>query len=113
MGWSVYTQHMSNEKEHVHIIRYEDLLQRPVEVTSGVFNSLCVSSDTRLVEKVVEKNSFKVQSGGRKPGEEDPGSGHRKGVSGDWKHHFSQEGLDVFLEVAAESLAAWGYLDKE
>jgi hypothetical protein len=58
---------------------------------------------------VVEKYNFTNQSGGRKPGEEDPRNHYRKGVPGDWKNHFTERCKDFFKKNYNDLLLKLGY----
>jgi hypothetical protein len=55
-------------------------------------SNICIKSFTKLIEE----KSFKNISGGREKGHEDSNSHFRKGVSGDWKTHFSQTHIKLF-----------------
>ena len=46
---------------------------------------------------------------GRRPGDEDPASLLRKGVSGDWRDAFTGEDRRVFKEEAGDLLVELGY----
>ena len=57
---------------------------------------------------VIRENGFEARSG-RKPGEEDLKSHERKGVSGDWKNHFTDKIAKSFKARFASLLVATGY----
>ena len=56
----------------------------------------------------VEKFSMRRQTG-RNPGEADPKDHIRKGVSGDWRNHFSREAAELFDQLAGDTLVGLGY----
>jgi lipopolysaccharide transport system ATP-binding protein len=56
----------------------------------------------------VNDNSFKNRAG-RKPGEEDVTSHYRKGVSGDWQNHFTDNIKAAFKEKFGQILIDTGY----
>jgi hypothetical protein len=60
------------------------------------------------VSRVAERHSFFARSG-RRPGETDIHSHHRRGVAGDWKNHFDFELGEIFERVLPGLVAAAGY----
>lgn len=92
------------------ITRYEDLLNKPTETLKGIYQFLDVADDNDLVESCLKTCSFEVMSGGRKKGDENPASFYRKGVAGDWKNHFNEDGLKASL-VAEAIMKKYDYLD--
>lgn len=91
--------------------RYEDLLADPAGELSRIVSCLRDGNpDPAEIARIVEKYSFKAQSG-RRQGEEKKGSFMRKGVAGDWANYFSDEAAEVFKSYAGEALTALGYLD--
>jgi hypothetical protein len=94
-------------------VRMEEATADPVsalrEITSFVrlygVNDL---DDERLAE-IAAANDFPAYAGGRAPGEEDPTSHYRKGVSGDWKVHFEPEHVDYFKQHYNDLLIQLGY----
>jgi len=90
-----------------HELRYEDLLDRPNETTTAVFNFLGV--DTTPVQACIEAASFEKLSGGRKPGQEDLASFYRKGVQGDWRNHMDAEQERAFIAATGGLMADLGY----
>ena len=92
-------------------VRYEDLLTEPVGEVMRLLEFLGVDSDEEVARGCVEAASFEQLSGGRTKGEEASSSFFRKGISGDWKNHFSEEDRRVFKEEAGELLIRLGYED--
>jgi hypothetical protein len=58
---------------------------------------------------ILDRYDFAKQSGGRKPGQEDPKSHYRKGVPGDWKNHFTEEHKTSFKQNFNDLLVKLGY----
>jgi len=105
--------------EDVPFLKYENLLQYPVEELAKVIYKVCkVEPDEDKLRQIAEKYSFKNLTK-RNPGEENKQSYLRKGIAGDWKNHFSKEARQVFNEFAGKELIKLGYevddnwLDKE
>jgi Sulfotransferase domain len=112
-AWSLYNEHILKFKEtgdeRFSFLRYEDLLSDTESLIRGVFSALSVNAEPSTVREIVAKNSFERLSGGRKPGQEDPGSFFRKGVANDWKNHLSKSEADTFGLYASEMLRTFGY----
>ncbi|WP_197531133.1 sulfotransferase domain-containing protein [Posidoniimonas corsicana] len=107
--WADHVQQWTSSREHVALVRYEDLLSdcagtlgRAIESHSGT------PADPVRVRDTVEKFSFERQTG-RKPGESDASSHNRKGIAGDWKNHFTPAAVAAFKEHAGDQLVALGY----
>ncbi len=91
------------------LIKYEDLLERDEEILARVLLRECkLSVDPGRFRDVIRENRFEARSG-RKPGEEDLKSHERKGVSGDWKNHFTDKIAKSFKARFASLLVATGY----
>ena len=58
---------------------------------------------------IVHRNRFEGKAGGRKPGDENRESHYRKGISGDWKNHFTFRIRDRFKEQYGDLLVNLGY----
>ncbi len=94
-------------------IRYENLLQDPVEeLAQALYVVKKNGPDRKILEQIVEKYSFETMSK-RKQGEENKHSFLRKGIAGDWKNHFSKEAREVFNSFAGNELIKLGYEDDE
>ncbi len=89
-------------------VRYEDLLQRPVEETQRLLKFLGAEGSKATAKRCVETVGFE-RSSNRKRGQEDSSSRHRKGVSGDWINVFTEEDRRIFKEVAGKLLIRLGY----
>ena len=91
---------------------YEDLLARPEEEMARLLSFLGAAADERSGGRCVGAASFERLSKGRSPGEEDPSSFFRKGVSGDWRNTFTEEDRRVFEQAAGDLLVQLGYDDR-
>jgi hypothetical protein len=89
-------------------IRYEDLLERPVEETRRLLRFLGADDAEETARRCVELTSFERVSK-RKPGQEDSSSFFRKGVAGDWKTVFNERDKRAFKAVAGDLLIELGY----
>jgi len=60
-------------------------------------------------QKIIQLSSFTRKSKGRKPGDEDLKSHYRKGISGDWKNHFTNDHKEYFKRNYNDLLRKLGY----
>ncbi len=90
------------------LIRYEDLLERDVEILSPILmDSLAISK--KLARTAIEANRFEMITKGRKRGQEDINAHERKGIPGDWKNHFSDHVKNEFKQKFGDLLIKTGY----
>jgi hypothetical protein len=89
-------------------VRYEDLLEQPLEEVRRLLEFLGAGADESTVVRLVEKSSFERKSD-RERGQEDSSSRLRKGIAGDWKNVFTAEDKRIFKEVAGDLLIRLGY----
>ncbi|MFP4522113.1 MAG: sulfotransferase domain-containing protein [Fibrobacterota bacterium] len=103
-------EQFKHNKEMLHELRYEDMQEKPESTVKGLFDFLKVDSSDKIVEKCISENAFSKLSGGRGKGEEDRSSFYRKGISGDWKNHLSEEDAAYITGNAGELMKELGYL---
>jgi hypothetical protein len=96
----------------LYTLSYEDLVQDADKTLRKLLNYLQLSASSDILDDMIERASFRFRSG-RQQGEEDPHSFLRKGVVGDWNHHFGQEEKEIFKEVAGHMLIRLGYESNE
>jgi ubiquinone/menaquinone biosynthesis C-methylase UbiE len=88
------------------IIRYEDLLNDASGILEDVLIGHCgLEISSHKLREVVSNNQFESLTGGRKAGEEDLSAHQRKGISGDWKNHFTSAVHDRFNDLYGDLLA--------
>lgn len=97
------------DREGVGFIRYENLLQTPLEeLTAALENVLGEGVDTGRLQEVIDNCTFEKMAG-RKAGQENRSNFMRKGIAGDWKNYFSRESAEIFDHYAGKALIAAGY----
>ncbi|MGO4222722.1 sulfotransferase domain-containing protein [Lysobacter sp. TAF61] len=106
--WAAYVDAWKRQKD-VPTIRYESFLADPVRSVGALVETLTGSSHRiEYLEAVVQRfarerfadslaSTFKYNTF------------VRRGVSGDWQNHFSNEVLAAFLAAAGQALEAFGY----
>ena len=78
-----------------------------------IFTFLNWQIPDEVVTEVVARHSFVATSGGRQPGEENEHSHRRKGVSGDWRNHFTRETGTLLEATCPGLLRAGGYVEAD
>ena len=92
------------------IVRYEDLLDKDIEIFPEIFIDQCeLPVAPERVREVVLANRFDRQSGGRHRGQEDVKSHFRKATPGDWKNYLSDRLRTAFKNRLGGVLIATGY----
>lgn len=92
------------------LIRYEDLLDRDVEILEPTLIDRCGLPVPRArLRRLIQGARFEELSGGRRRGEEDVMAHVRKGVSGDWRNHFTEPVKESFKEHWGDLVTAAGY----
>ena len=108
-SWSQLNEDYYRHKDKICIVRYEDMLTNTaLELEKALIFLGETSIDNNKLEDTVNAYNFKNQTK-RKPGEEDKNSFLRKGVSGDWKNHFTKEAAIMFDKYAGQNLIDLGY----
>jgi len=92
------------------LIRYEDLLERDLEILEQVLLEECkLPVDQARFREVIVANRFEQLTQGRARGQEDAAAHERKGISGDWRNYFSAEIKRKFKNRYGGVLIATGY----
>ncbi len=92
------------------VIRYEDLLDRDVEILETVLLDQCQLPTSRAkLREAVLANRFQQISGGRPRGCEDEAAHARKGIAGDWRNYFTDRVRRAFKTRFGGLLVATGY----
>jgi lipopolysaccharide transport system ATP-binding protein len=92
------------------LIRYEDLLDRDVEILEPLLIDQCeLPVDRGQLRAAIERTRFERLTGGRGRGQQDVTSHQRKGIAGDWRNHFSDALKSDFKERWGDLLIATGY----
>ncbi len=90
-------------------IRYEAMHHDGASHVKQLLTFLGVAADDAAVRACLEAGSFETLTQGRRRGDEDGASFFRKGVVGDWKNHFDDRCLEVFMQHGGGLLQQLGY----
>lgn len=91
-------------------LRYEDLLQHPWDEMSRLWAFLGAAADAPSLQEALDaefSQNRDAQWQQQKAGE--IAGALQKGKQGSWREMFTREDRRIFLEVAGETLSAWGY----
>lgn len=78
-----------------HQVRYEDMLERPVEELQAIAQFLQIKASMQYLDEIVSRHSF-AKPISPQPGGVSNNLAARKGIAGDWRNHFNQVCLEVF-----------------
>jgi len=107
-GWPAFVDTW-NGRQGIVETRYEDLLLNPAQELSRVVYELTSEyPEDAVVKEIVDRFSFKAQSG-RSTGTEEQGKFLRKGVAGDWVNYFSEDAIKRFDYHASDALEKLRY----
>lgn len=84
-------------------VRYERLKENGESELKRVFEFLGCTSDDATVSRIISGNAFEKQ---KKSGSS---SFFRKGISGDWRNHFTPVDIELFKSIAGDLLVELGY----
>ena len=105
--WAKYILAWSNKGAET--IHYEDFLSQTENAIDGLFkNMLGIKIERSILEKVVSQNTKKRFSDSLNKTFKH-NTFVRKGVSGDWKNHFSKKNVDAFNSIASDAMLFLGY----
>lgn len=92
------------------ILKYEELLSNDLEILEDTLLRKCQLPVTSAAfREIVISNQFEKLTSGRQRGVEDQWSHERKGVSGDWKNHFTNRIKEEFKKKFGQLLVDTGY----
>jgi len=90
------------------LVRYEDLIKDEHAGFKEIISYCDIRVSDAAVNAAIDLHSFEKKAG-RKPGEEDVNSHHRKGVSGDWQNYFDQKLTRQFKDRYGDVIIQTGY----
>lgn len=102
---------------HLHVVRYEDMLDKPLKAFTGVARFLGLNPPRRRIEKAIRFSSFKTlkkleETGGFQERSEHSKAFFRKGKRDQWKTQLSPAQVARIVDLQGEQMARFGYLPK-
>jgi hypothetical protein len=104
----------------VYKVSYEQLLRDPKPAVTGLVNYLDLKVDDDHILSVIDAHKFENRVGRRKINQQSSKSFLRKGVSGDWKNHFTEKAVKAYktsmngrwerilIDMEYEKTTMWG-----
>lgn len=97
-----------------HVVRYEDLHQRPLDVLAGVAAFLGLDTSADRIAVALDRCRFDVHQEDLRVNRPDLyAKGYRGGVAGGpgaWRRHFTPDMEERFWSVAGETMTVLGYV---
>jgi len=94
---------------HITEWHMEDLIEDPFTTFTKILQDLDIQISSNKLKEILETYSFKKLSNGHDRGHEDTNNHYRKGVSGDWKNHFTPKVTDAFERGYGRLIDKMGY----
>lgn len=83
------------------LVKYENLKRSPEEQIQRIAGFLNMKPTSQEIDEIVDRTSFKTETGGRFPGDEVKKAHRRKGIVGDWSNWLEPETNRKILECLA------------
>ncbi len=116
LTWSGHVRSWTEQGDiPVKVLRYEDMLARPLEVFSEAVAFIGLSHTREQIQSALDRSSFerlKQQESEKGFSEKNAKSGSffRKGVAGDWKNHLDDGQVQQLIAAHGEVMRKFGYL---
>lgn len=116
-NWSQHVNSWVNSREiDVHVVRYEDMLARPLETFTGACEFLGVTFDSPSIQESLNQCRFEVLQAKEKNTSfvEKPVRAERffrKGISGDWRNRLNDKQIEKIVATHGQTMKKFDYLD--
>lgn len=116
LTWSSHVESwVDNSELAVHMMRYEDMVQHPVETFTAAARFADLSTEPAAIEQAIAFSSFDVlQSQERERGFSEKPAGvesfFRKGKVGAWREVLSDQQADQIVQDHSQVMSRFGYL---
>ncbi len=90
-------------------VTYEAMKQDLAAVLSSIFKVVGADDDTVVAEQAEQATRFEKLTGREAGDAQSPLEKARKGISGDWKRHFTIRDGRIFHQIAGKQLLQYGY----
>ncbi len=115
--WSGHAVSWTQARElPVHLIRYEDMKQKPLETFTAAVRFIGLDCTTEQISQALAESDFKKlksqeQEQGFKEKPYNVTSFFRSGQVGDWRNHLTKEQIDQVIAEHGAVMRQFGYLD--
>jgi len=119
MSWKSHVQSWNSQiMIPVHFIRYEDMIQMPIETFGSIVNSLELGFEKERLEKAILNSDFKILQ------QMEQGNGFRerlqnckqffwKGKIGNYRDYLSEEQINRIVDYNYDTMRQFGYIDEQ
>lgn len=117
LTWSEHVESwVDNNNIPVHIVRYEDMKNNPLEAFKNAAIFAGLSYDDEKIKKAIEFSDFKIlndeeKKNGFKEKKAVDSMFFRKGKIGDWRNNLSEEQSSLIIKEHRKVMERFGYLD--
>ena len=119
MSWESHINSWKNQNRiRTHFVRYEDMLQKPMETFGGIIQYLGLDYDQENLERAILFSDFKLlqqmeQENGFREKAQVCKSFFWKGKIGNYRDYLSAKQINRIVEYNYDTMKEFGYLDKE
>jgi hypothetical protein len=116
LTWSGHVRSWTEQRDiPVKVLRYEDMLARPLEVFSEAAGFISLNHTQAQIQSALDRSAFdrlKQQEHEKGFSEKNAKSGSffRKGVAGDWKNNLDDSQVRQIIAAHGEVMQQFGYL---
>jgi len=118
MSWRSHVQSWKNQSAiPVHFVRYEDMLQKPVETFGGIIRFLGLEYEEERLERAICHSDFKQlqqmeQTNGFRERLQQTEQFFWKGKIGNYREYLSAEQIQRIVEYNFDTMKVFGYIDE-
>ena len=114
LDWSAHVESWLDSGLPVHVVRYEDMHQKPLETFTEVARFLALPSDETAVSRAIAACDFdlmkaKEQQAGFREKPARAGAFFRKGVVGDWRNSLTEDQARAIVATHGRVMERLGY----
>ena len=115
-SWSQHVESWTGRaNERLHVVRYEDMLEKPSLTFGGVARFLGLKPSRQRLLRAIRNSSFRTMQsqeavGGFKERSEHQRRFFRRGKAGGWKEELSERQIQRICEAHGEQMRRFGYL---
>ena len=91
------------------IVRYEDMNAGLAKELVQIYKLLGVDDSPAIATSAAKATKFENMAGRQVGDDSEPTAKARKGITGDWRNHFTQRDASMFHEIAGSQLVQLGY----
>ncbi|SLN20318.1 sulfotransferase domain-containing protein [Oceanibacterium hippocampi] len=115
-SWSGHARSWLNLKANLHVVRYEDMTDKPKATFGKAARFLGLNPTPERLRKAINAASFKVLAGqearhGFKEKSESAERFFRSGRAGEWRRVLTPDQVRALVEAHEDLMARFGYLD--